>query len=51
MSEEDFKISKISDEIFVRIKGKTFKDNCTLPREDLRYLNILHKDFIRFFRI
>ena len=44
MSEEDFKISKISDEIFARIKGKTFKDNCTLPREDLRYLNILHKD-------
>ena len=44
MSEDDFKISKISDEIFARIKGKTFKDNCTLPREDLRYLNILHKD-------
>ena len=44
MSEEDFKISKISDEIFVRIKGKTFKDDCTLPLEDLRYLNLLHKD-------
>ena len=44
MSEEDFKISEITDEIFARIKGKTFKDNCTLPREDLRYLNLLHKD-------
>ena len=44
MSEEDFKISKITDEIFARIKGKTFKDNCTLSREDLRYLNLLHKD-------
>ena len=44
MSEEEFKISKITDEIFARIKGKTFKDNCTLSREDLRYLNLLHKD-------
>ena len=44
MSEEDFKISKINDEIFERIKGKTFKNDCTLPRDDLRYLNLLHKD-------
>ena len=44
MSEEDFKISKINDEIFERIKGKTFKNDCTLPRDDFRYLNLLHKD-------
>ena len=44
MSEEEFKISKISDEIFKRIEGKTFKTDCTLPRDDLRYLNLLHKD-------
>ena len=44
MSEEDFKISKINDKIFERIKGKTFKNDCTLPRDDLRYLNLLHKD-------
>ncbi len=46
MSEEDneFKISKINPELFSRIKGKTFKDNCTLPLDDLRYLTLLHKD-------
>ncbi len=39
-----FYISEITDEIFDRIKGKSFKDDCTLPREDLRYLHVLHKD-------
>ena len=41
---DGFYMSKINDEIFARIKGKSFKDNCTLPREDLRYLHVLHKD-------
>ena len=39
-----FYVSKIDDEIFARIKGKSFKDDCTLPREDLRYIHVLHKD-------
>ena len=43
-TQEDFYISEITDEIFARIKGKSFKDDCTLPREDLRYLHVLHKD-------
>lgn len=42
--EEDFYISEITDDIFARIEGKSFKDDCTLPREDLRYLHVLHKD-------
>lgn len=42
--EDAFYISEITDEIFDRIKGKSFKDDCTLPREDLRYLHVLHKD-------
>ena len=42
--EKGFFITQINDEIFLRIKGKSFKDNCTLPREDLRYLHVLHKD-------
>ena len=42
--EEAFYISPITDEIFARIKGKSYKDDCTLPREDLRYLHVLHKD-------
>lgn len=40
----DFYVSEITDEIFARIKGKSFKDDCTLPREDLRYLHVLHVD-------
>lgn len=39
-----FWLSKINDEIFSRIKGKSFKDNCTLPLDDLRYIHVLHKD-------
>lgn len=43
--EQGFYVTEITDEIFARIKGKSFKDNCTLPREDLRYLHVLHKNF------
>ena len=39
-----FYVKKIDDEIFARIKGKSCKDDCTVPREDLRYLHVLHKD-------
>jgi hypothetical protein len=42
--DNSFYISEITDGIFERIKGKSFKDNCTVPREDLRYLHVLHKD-------
>ena len=37
-----FMISEITDEVFARIYGKSFKEDCTLPREDLRYLRVLH---------
>ena len=43
--EKGFYVKAIDDEIFARIKGKSFKDDCTLPREDLRYLHVLHKGF------
>ena len=40
-----FSIQNISDELFDRMKkGNTYKENCIVPREDLRYLLILHKD-------
>ena len=42
--DKDFYVSEITDDIFARIKGKSFKDDCTLPREDLRYLHVPHKD-------
>lgn len=42
--EKVFYITGITDEIFDRMKGKSYKDDCTVPREDLRYLHVLHKN-------
>ena len=42
--DSSFWISGITDEIFARIDGKSFKKDCTLPREDLCYLHVLHVD-------
>ena len=39
---QDFYQQEITDDIFARIEGKSFKANCTTPREDLRYLRVLH---------
>ena len=39
---QSFSQQEITDSIFVRIEGKSFKKNCTTPREDLRYLKVLH---------
>ena len=39
-----FYIKKIDDDIFNRIEGKSYKDDCTVPIEDLRYIHLLHKD-------
>lgn len=43
-TDEGFYMTPITDEIFERIQGKSFKGDCTLPREDLRYLHVLHVD-------
>ncbi len=42
--ERHFYSTEITDEIMDRIRGKSFRDDCTLPREELRYLHILHRD-------
>lgn len=34
----------ITDAVFTRMKGKSFKDGCTISRNDLRYLRVLHVD-------
>lgn len=44
MIEKEFYISEIDEVIFSRIKGKSFKENCTIPKKDLRYVHILHKN-------
>ena len=43
-AESAFYITPITDEIFERIYGKSFKAECTVPRDELRYLHVLHKD-------
>ena len=42
---DGFSIQEISDELYARMKGgNTYKEDCIVPREDLRYLLVLHKD-------
>lgn len=41
-SRGDFVAEPISDAVFERMKGLSYKDNCTVPLEDLRYLKVLH---------
>ncbi len=41
---DSFYISEITDELWERIRGISYKDNCVLPLEDLRYLHVLHRD-------
>lgn len=43
--ERYFRIYEISDEIFNRIYKLSYKEDCTIPREDLRYLKLLHYGF------
>lgn len=42
---DDFYISGITDDIFARMQGKSYKEDCTVPREDLRYVHVLHMGF------
>lgn len=39
-----FSVSEIPDDVFARMRGKSFGDDCTIPRADLRYLRALHVD-------
>ena len=41
---EDFYCSEITEEIWKRIEGKSYKPECTVPREHLRCIHVLHKD-------
>ena len=41
-TERFFFESPIRDELFERMWGKSFKEDCTIPKEDLRYLRVLH---------
>ena len=39
-----FRSTPIPDTVFARMQGKSFKKNCTVPRDSLRYITCLHKD-------
>lgn len=41
---EWFEIREIDEEIFSRIKGKSYKEGCTVPLDELRYLTVAHYD-------
>ena len=45
ISDDDFYVSKIPDDIFEKMQGKSYKDDCTVPRDELRYLHVLHMGF------
>ena len=42
---EIFEILDISDEIFSRIKGKSYKKDCDIPLKDLKYLRLSYYGF------
>ena len=37
-----FGVFEISDELFERMHGRTYKDECAVSRDDLRYVRVLH---------
>lgn len=39
-----FRSYPIPDAIFRRMQGKSYKQNCTVPRSTLRYLRVLHRN-------
>ncbi len=44
-NKEIFEIQNISDEIFKRIEGKSYKSDCNIPLEDLKYLKLSYYGF------
>jgi len=44
ISEKDFCILPIPEDIFALMQGRSYKADCTVPREELRLLQVLHKD-------
>ena len=41
---DGFSVTTIDDTTFARMKGKTYKDNCTVPLSDLRHVKVLYKN-------
>ena len=41
---QTFTVDTISDAVFQRMKGKSYKKGCAIPRSELRYLRLSHYD-------
>lgn len=41
---EGFRVEKIDDATFLEMQGKSFPANCTVKRDELRKVNVLHCD-------
>ncbi|WP_350454922.1 M15 family metallopeptidase [Slackia heliotrinireducens] len=39
-----FYVTEIDDALFQRMYGLSYKEDCAVPREDLRYIRVLHVD-------
>lgn len=44
VSAQTFSVDTINDQVFQRMWGKSYKHDCTVPRSELRYLQITHYD-------
>ncbi|MBR4729949.1 MAG: M15 family metallopeptidase [Prevotella sp.] len=44
MQAQDFSVSPLSDSLFVRMQGKSYPKGCTVARNDLRHVKVLHVD-------
>ncbi len=44
MGTKDFFAKRIDEEIFQRIKGLSYREDCTVPMDELRYIHVLHRD-------
>ncbi len=44
IAQRSFAVQPLSDSIFQVMQGKSYPEECTIKREDLRYLTMLHVD-------
>lgn len=42
VTDDGFSVSEISDEVFERMKGKSYPEGCPVPLSELRYVQVLH---------
>lgn len=43
--EPEFSVTEIPDEVFERMVGNSYREDCSVPREELRYLRLSYRGF------